>query len=68
MERLPTTPLATQHEMRVLVERQRLFGLGLGWIDVGLLASARLSGTRLWTKDRPLRQAARALNVAYLKA
>lgn len=61
------TPLATQHEMRVLVERQRLSGLGLGWIDVGLLASARLGGARLWTKDKPLRRAARALNVGYLE-
>jgi predicted nucleic acid-binding protein len=65
IERLPSTPVATQHEMRVLVERQRLSGLGLGWIDIGLLASARLSGARLWTRDKPLRQAARALNVAY---
>lgn len=67
LERLPMTPMATQLEMRVLVERQRLFGLGLGWIDIGLLASARLGGARLWTKDKALRQAARALNVAYVK-
>jgi predicted nucleic acid-binding protein len=65
IERLPSTPVATQSEMRVLVERERLFGLGLGWIDVGLLASARLGGARLWTRDKPLRQAARASNVAY---
>ncbi len=41
-------------------------GRGLGWIDVGLLASARLAGARLWTKDRALRTAARGLRVEYI--
>ena len=62
---LPMAPTATQKEMRVLVGRERLTGLGLGWIDVGLLASARLGGMRLWSKDKALRSAARALKVAY---
>ena len=65
LDGLPTAPMATQREMRVLVERERLMGLGLGWIDVGLLASARLGGMRLWSKDKALRSAARALKVAF---
>jgi predicted nucleic acid-binding protein len=65
MDRLPATPVATHLEMRTLVERERLMGHGLGWIDVALLASARLGGVRLWTKDRPLRAAAHALRVGY---
>jgi len=65
MDGLPMTPVATQAEMRTLVERERLMGRGLGWIDVSLLASARLGGARLWTRDRALRAAARALRVAY---
>jgi predicted nucleic acid-binding protein len=65
MDGLPMTPVATNAEMRTLVERERLMGLGLGWIDVGLLASARLGGVRLWTQDTALRAAARALRVAH---
>jgi len=37
---------------------------GLGWIDVHLLAAARLSGTTPWTRDRRLASAARRLNLA----
>jgi hypothetical protein len=41
-----------------LVERHRLAGTGLGWMDVHLLASTLLGHARLWSLDRPLRNAA----------
>lgn len=40
-------------------------GLGLGYIDVHLLASAKLANLPLWTLDRPLQSAAVRLHVAY---
>ncbi len=46
------------------VEKERLFGAGIGWVDAHLLASARLSGCLLWTLDKPLRKAAAALRLA----
>lgn len=46
------------------VETHGLMGSGLGWVDIHLLASARLAGERLWTKDRRLAQAAQRLGVA----
>lgn len=66
LDRLPSVPVATPSEMRTLIERQRLMGLGLGWVDVGLLASSRLGGIKLWTRDARLRDAARAFRLAYL--
>ena len=39
-----------------LVEANDLAGSGLGWIDVHLLASARVSGVRLWTGDVQLKK------------
>ena len=48
-----------------VVERERLYGRGLGWIDVHLLASARLSGATLWTHDGRLAKIASALNLAF---
>ncbi len=36
---------------------------GLGWIDVHLLASARLMDHRLWTRDRRLTTAANHLGI-----
>jgi hypothetical protein len=48
-----------------VIEAHRLFGRGLGWIDVHLLASAALSTSRLWTFDGALREASRRLGVAH---
>ena len=47
-----------------LIDAHKLAGKGLGWIDMHLLASARLSRLPLWTKDRRLATAARVLGVA----
>ena len=57
---LPQAVLATQDEALECLERNRLYGRGLGWTDVHLLASARLTPARLWTLDVALaREAAR---------
>lgn len=61
---LPATPVVEQNELLGFVEREGLYGRGIGWIDVHLLASARLSGMPLWTLDRRLAEAALALGVA----
>ena len=63
--RLPSPVTATHDEVLTLLEQHRLFGRGLGWVDAHLLASARLTGCRLWTLDSPLRDAATTLRVAY---
>jgi len=40
-------------------------GTGIGFIDIHLLASAKLSGIPLWTFDKKLKAAAMKLDVAY---
>jgi len=64
IEALPAAPVATHDEVMSFVERQRLHGRGLGWIDVHLLASARLMRQPLWSADRRLREAAVRLGLA----
>ncbi len=63
LERLPAATEASHAEVLHLVETQHLHGAGLGWVDVHLLAAARLTGCRLWTRDRALARAARRLGV-----
>lgn len=60
---LPHVPIATHDEVLEFVEAGRLMGRGLGWIDVHLLASARLAGTVLWTLDKRLAAVALSLHV-----
>jgi hypothetical protein len=62
---LPQASSATFEEALVFLETEKLHGRGLGWIDVQLLTSARLSGCPLWTLDRRLAKAAREQGAAY---
>ena len=61
---LPAAPVVSHEEMLAFIDAHALMGLGLGWIDVHLLASARLAGQLLWTRDRRLAKAASGLGVA----
>ena len=58
---LPQARVASEAEVHHLLEVHRLWGTGLGWIDLHLLASAALSGWALLTADRALNQAAKSL-------
>ncbi|MBI2371346.1 MAG: PIN domain-containing protein [Deltaproteobacteria bacterium] len=60
---LPRVPVAEHEEVLHLVDSRRLYGRGLGWVDVHLLASCLLAGCGLWTLDRPLSRAAAALRL-----
>lgn len=57
LEALPSAVSATNGEVMRLIEARKLWGLGIGWIDGHLLASALLSTCRLWTLDRRLLRA-----------
>ena len=63
LETLPSAASATYEEVMRLIEDRRLWGLGIGWIDAHLLASALLSNCQLWTMDRKLVRAAVAAGV-----
>lgn len=61
---LPEARVADHAEVLSLVERRRLHGLGIGWLDAHLLASAILSAAPLWTLDRRLGDVASSLKIA----
>jgi predicted nucleic acid-binding protein len=65
LRRLPQATVASHEEVLRLVERQPLYGLGIGYVDVHLLAAVRLTaGAKLWTRDRRLRTVATQLGLA----
>jgi predicted nucleic acid-binding protein len=62
---LPQATVASDDEVMMLIEREQLYGLGIGYVDAHLLAAVRLtSGALLWTRDRRLRQAATQLGLS----
>lgn len=65
LQALPLTPSVSHEEALHLIDHHQLMGTGLGWVDVHLLASARLAQATFWTADRPLRKAATALEILY---
>jgi predicted nucleic acid-binding protein len=65
LQALPMARIVTDEEVLWFIEANRLMGLGLGLIDVHLLASALLSNAPLWTTDKHLRRASANLDVAY---
>ena len=62
--RLPQCPAVSDAEVLLFLERHRLAGSGLNYIDIHVLATAATTGAPLWTFDRNLRAAALALNLA----
>jgi predicted nucleic acid-binding protein len=65
LQELDRAMAARDDEVLRLIERERLFGLGLGYVDAHLLASARLTpGTLLWTRDKRLSAVAERLSLA----
>ncbi|MCO5121605.1 MAG: PIN domain-containing protein [Burkholderiaceae bacterium] len=57
---------ASVPEVMDFVERERLFGLGCGLVDLMLLASTLMTpGAELWTLDRRLRALADRFGVMY---
>jgi predicted nucleic acid-binding protein len=65
LQRLPQAVVASHREVLRLIQQEALFGLGIGYVDMHLLASARLSNeTSLWTHDKSLHTAALRLQVA----
>ena len=54
LQGLPTAVVARDSEILLLIERGKLMGRGIGYVDAHLLAAAKLSHCGLWTQDRRL--------------
>ncbi len=62
---LPRATVAHDDEVMHFIDRETLFGLGIGYVDAHLLAAVRLTANaRLWTYDKRLSAAADRLSVA----
>lgn len=64
---LPMVTVADNDEVLAYIGRHRLFGKGIGYVDVHLLAAVALTeSAALWTRDKRLRAAAESLGYGYL--
>lgn len=66
MAGLPQPPVARHARVMQLIDAQKLFSTGIGYVDVHLLASSRLlPGSRIWTRDKRLLAQTVRLGIAY---
>jgi predicted nucleic acid-binding protein len=62
---LPSATTASDDEVLALIDRRRIYGRGIGYVDAQLLASILITpGARLWTRDARLAEVATTLGCA----
>ena len=64
LARLPRLAPVSDAEAMMFIDANDLAGSGVGWVDVHLLATARLARVGLLTADKALQRAATRLGVA----
>ena len=58
--------VASWTEVMAFIEREKLYGLGCGFVDIALLGSACITpDATLWTLDKKLSDLARRFNVQF---
>lgn len=62
---LPSIREIAALEVLAFIERHRLQGRGLSWVDVQLLAAVDAAGHHLWTLDKRLHTSAESLGLAW---
>ena len=67
LQALPVSPVVSDKESLCFIDTYSLMARGIGYIDVQLLASARLAGAHLWTRDKRLQTVALELGLAHLE-
>lgn len=66
LQALPQAKTASEGEVLTLIVNERLSATGLGFVDVHLLASCRITpGTKLWSRDNRLAKYADRMGLAW---
>jgi predicted nucleic acid-binding protein len=66
LKALPQIQPADEDEVLFFLDRHRLAGKGIGYIDVHLLAAAAIASIQVWTADKRLARVAAELGLQYL--
>jgi hypothetical protein len=62
---LPRAALAKYGDVLTLIEREKLYALGIGWIGAHLIVNATLCRSLIWSLDRRPQAIAHRLKVDY---
>ncbi len=66
LQDMPQATAAADAEALLFIEQNSLMGLGIGYVDIHLLASTKLTaGSTFWTRDKRLAGIAEHLGLAW---
>ena len=65
LQQLPLVTHAKHEEVINFIETNKLMGRGLGYIDLHLSASAKLTGIPMWTLDKRLDETNKELGISF---
>jgi len=68
LQAIPKLEVVEHEELLLFIERNGLMSMGLGLVDVHLLAAAVLAEVSLWTLDKRLKQASAKLDIDFAAA
>ena len=63
LQSLPQIKVTEHDELIYFIENNKLYGKGLGYIDIHLLASCKIDNAKLYTRDKKLTSVAKELHV-----
>ncbi len=64
---LPAAPVATDDEVLAFIDRRKLAGRGIGYVDAHLLCAVALAGkAELWSRDKRLGGVAKEMGFAFV--
>jgi predicted nucleic acid-binding protein len=65
LKALPGIDFVLDEEVFMFIEERKLYGKGLGFVDIHLLASAIIFQVPVWTRDKILKRIAGELGIGY---
>ena len=63
LQSLPQIKITDHNEIIYFIKKNKLYGKGLGYIDIHLLASCIIDNAKLYTRDKKLINIAKELNI-----
>jgi predicted nucleic acid-binding protein len=66
LQQLRSVTVAEHDEVMNFIHARKLYGRGVGYVDVHLLAAAAIEDCRLWTVDKRLSVVANSIGIAVI--
>jgi predicted nucleic acid-binding protein len=64
LQQLRSVAVAEHDEVMSFIRARELYGRGIGYVDIHMLAAAAIEGCQLWTRDKRLHALANGLGIA----